>query len=202
MLILKERFIILRKMKYGEADLIIHALSPVGEKKSFIARAALKSKKRFGGGVLDPSHFVSFTYRQAKEDGGLNTLQEASLINDFPGIRTTYEKLELALHIIECVTRVSQEGDIHSEFLFNLTGHALKAVEVCQDPQVLRMHFYLKLLWQQGVMTAEPWMGPFLKTNLSDTNLLLAQKPVVSQYLNQTENNVQNYIRSADLGQF
>lgn len=189
-------------MKFGEADLIVHALSPVGEKKSFIARGALKSKKRFGGGVLDPSHFVSFTYKVAKEEGGLNTLQEASLINDFPGLRTSYEKLELALHILECVTRVSQEGDIHSEFLFNLTGHALKAVEICLEPQILRMHFYLKLLWQQGVMTAEPWMAPFLKTNLSDTNLLVDQKNCVAQYLRQTEDNIQNYIHSADLGHF
>ena len=61
----QNRFIILKKMKYGESDLILHAISMQGEKLSFIARGALKSKKRFGGGVLEPTHFVSFTYKQS-----------------------------------------------------------------------------------------------------------------------------------------
>jgi DNA repair protein RecO (recombination protein O) len=139
----KERFIILRKIKYSEADLIVHALSPQGEKLAFIARGALKSKKRFGGGILEPSHFVSFTYKVANEEGQLNVLQEATLINDFPGLRKDYEHLELALHVLECVGKVSQEGDKNSEFLFNLLGHTLKAIEVSEDVLILKMHFYL-----------------------------------------------------------
>ncbi|MNK11929.1 DNA repair protein RecO [compost metagenome] len=195
----KEKFIILRKVKYAEADLIIHGLSPQGEKVSFIARGALKSKKRFGGGILEPTHFVQFTYKEAASHGQLNTLNEATLINDFAGIRKNYDHLELALHVVDCVAKVSQEGDKNSEFLFNLLGHTLKALETATDPAVVKMHFYLKFLFQQGVIETEPWMTPFLRTNLADTNQLLDQKRVVGQEMSAVEIMVRHYIETATI---
>lgn len=196
----KNRFIILRKIKYSEADLILHALSPLGEKMSFIARGALRSKKRFGGGILEPTHFVSLTFKQAAQEGQLNALQEASLINDFAGIRKDYDRLDLALHALDCVSKVSQEGDKTSEFLFNLLGHTLKAIETAQDHLVLKMHFYLKFLLQQGVVNAEPWMAPFLRTNLADTNLLLPYRQVVEEELQNVEMVVKHYLDHATVG--
>ncbi|WII72952.1 DNA repair protein RecO [Bdellovibrio sp. 22V] len=195
----KERFIILRKIKYSEADLILHAISTQGEKLSFIARGALKSKKRFGGGVLEPTHFVTFTYKMANEEGQLNVLQEANLVNDFPGLRTDYDRLDLALHILECVSKVSQEGDKTSDFLFNLLGNTLKAMETAQDPLIVKMHFYLKFLLQQGVVNAEPWMTPFLRTNLQDTNQLLNQRQIVDEELQNVEQMVRHYLEHATL---
>ncbi|WP_413560144.1 DNA repair protein RecO [Bdellovibrio sp. HCB209] len=193
----KDKFIILRKVKYGESDLIIHAISPQGEKLSFIARGALKSKKRFGGGILEPTHFVNFIYKQSSEEGRMHVLQEATLINDFPGIRQDYDHLEFALHVLDCVGKVSQEGDKHSDFLFNLLGHTLKSIEAAQDVLVLKMHFYLRFMLQQGVIQPEPWMGPFLKTNLADTNTLIPHRQIVDEELNNVENMVRHYIAHA-----
>jgi DNA repair protein RecO (recombination protein O) len=197
----KDRFIILRKMKYGEADLIVHALSTHGEKLSFIARSAMKSKKRFGGGVLEPSHFVQFTYKQANEEGRINTLNEATLLNDFKGIRKSYDHLELALHILDCVSRVSQEGDRSSESMFNLLGNTLKAIENSPNVPMIKMHFYLKFMYQQGVLTPEPWMAPFLKTNITDFNSLVDNaelKKATDSHLSQIEFAVQQYIKTAE----
>ncbi len=195
----KERFIILRTMKYAESDLILHALSVKGERLSFLARGALKSKKRFGGGVLEATHFVAFTYKKANSEGQLHTLQEATLINDFAGIRTNYDRLELALHVLECVSKVSQEGDQNSEFLFNLVGHTLRALETTQDHLVLKMHFYLKFLLQQGVVEAQPWMSPFLRTNISESNSLLSQRVLVDEELQNVELMVRHYIANASV---
>jgi DNA repair protein RecO (recombination protein O) len=80
-----------------------------------MARGALKSKKRFSGGILEPSHFVQFTYKQSAGENRINTISEATLINDFKKIRQDYDHLEFALHVLECVSKVSQEGDRHSE---------------------------------------------------------------------------------------
>lgn len=195
----QNRFIILKKMKYSESDLILHAISVQGEKLSFIARGALKSKKRFGGGVLEPTHFVSLTFKQSSEEGKLHFLQEATLINDFAGLRKDYDHLELALHVLECVSKVSQEGDRHSEFLFNLLGHTLRAIETAQDPLIVKMHFYLKFLLQQGVVDAEPWMAPFLKTNLADSNQLLSYRQIVDEELGNVEQMVRHYIINATI---
>ncbi|MBC7370201.1 MAG: DNA repair protein RecO [Bdellovibrionaceae bacterium] len=190
-------------MKYGEADLIIHALSPLGEKLSFIARSAMRSKKRFGGGVLEPSHFVQFTYKQAKfsAEGSLNTLNEATLLNDFRGIRKDYDHLELALHILDCISRVCQEGDRNSEALFNLLGNTLTALESSNDVKLLKILFYLKFLYQQGVLTVEEWMTPFLQVNMTDINTLTANRDAqkaAQLHLSHIESATQQYVKTAE----
>lgn len=168
----KAAFIILKKIKYMEADLILHALSSDGEKKSFLARSALRSKKRFGGGILEPSHQVLMTYMDSKAEGGLNSLKEAQLLNDFSKIRRNYDTLEFGLKILECAEKVSQEGDVDSKYLYNLVGHTLKALEATENLVLLKIQFYLKFFLQQGVLTAEPWMASYLKNPIQEHQLL------------------------------
>lgn len=200
-----EKFLILKKTKYAESDLIIHALSTIGAKKSFMAKGALKSKKRFGGGVLEPMHYVQLTYREARTDQGLNYLSEASVIEDFKNIRTDFDKIDFALNIMNCAYHVSQEGAFDSQFLFNLVGHSLKFLNSSPSHQLstFKLHFYLKFLYQQGVISIDPWMTPFLKANLSDSGILNQQeeiKELVFTYLDSIELQVFHYIKSADSG--
>ncbi|MEK6627365.1 MAG: DNA repair protein RecO [Bdellovibrionota bacterium] len=199
----QDRFIILKKIKYGESDLIIQALGSDGSRTSFMAKSALKSKKRFGGGILEPLHFVNFTYKENSSSTQLKSLKEASLIDDFKDIRTSYDKLELALFVLNCVSHVSLEGDQHSEFLFNLTGHTLRAVAKTESLDILRLHFCLKFLYQQGVISIEPWMAVFLKNNIMDSALLTEDSKVqdsTRHYLDSIELLVTEYIKTADVG--
>ncbi len=199
----QDLFIILKKTKYGEADLIIHALGSNGAKTSFIAKSALKSKKRFGGGILEPLHFVNFTYREKQDSTQMKTLSEATLIEDFREIRSSYDKLELAFFILSCVSKVSLEGDQHSEFLFNLTGHSLRAVAKSTNPETLKLQFCLKFLYQQGVISLEPWMNIFLKINITDSAALAAEpdaQAFVERYSGPIGLVVDQYIKSADAG--
>lgn len=199
----QDRFIILKKIKYGEADLIIQAIGSDGSRSSFIAKSALKSKKRFGGGILEPLHFVNFTYREGANAQQMKTLNEATLIEDFKEIREDYDRLELALFMLNCVSHVSLEGDQNSDFLFNLTGHSLRAASRAENLPVLKLHFCLKFLYQQGVISLETWMMPFLKTNVSDTGLLGADANIVTitdNYLGSMELLVTQYIKTADAG--
>lgn len=191
------KFIILKKTKYGETDLILQALSQEGGRYSFLARGALKSKKRFGGGVLEPTHYVLLTFKPPTGESGLNVLQEASLLEEFQNLRTDYDRLDLALHVIECVTKVSVEGDSSSQFLFNLLGHALRAAETSSDLLITRMHFYLKFLLQQGVVQAEPWMQPFLRASMSQGEQLKECRQVVDDELENVEKMVKHYLAHA-----
>lgn len=196
----KNRFILLKKVRYGEADLIIQALSPQGGRSSFMARGALKSKKRFGGGVLEPGHFVLLTYQSVPSGSNrLQILKEASLIEDFKGLREDYDRLDFALKALEIVGKVSQEGDSNSEFLFNIIGHTLRALESSDDIEPIRFQFFLKLLLQQGVLTVEPWMEGFLKEPLSQHAVLreLAQRE--SMRRPGLELLVHDYIKNAGL---
>ena len=196
---LQGKFIILKKTKYGESDLILQALSQEGGRYSFLARGALKSKKRFGGGILEPTHYLLMTYKTAQGENGLNILQEATLVEEFQGLRTDFDKIELALNILECVAKVSMEGDQDSEFLFNLLGHSLKAIEKTNDVLITKMHFYLKLLLQQGVVQAESWMQPFLKTPMNQGEALKPYRQIVDEELNNVEKMVRHYMANAAL---
>ena len=199
----QDQFIILRKIKYGESDLILHALSSAGSKYSFIARGALKSKKRFGGGILEPSHYVTLTYKDQKEDGKLRILHEAILLDDFKALRTDFDKLDFALFALNCASVVSQEGDMHSDFLFNLLGHTLRTTGTSINLPALKLHFCLKFLYQQGVISIEPWMTAFLKFNIGEQSELLKTENLSAQvesYLDSMESLVLQYIKTADSG--
>lgn len=154
----KNKVFILRTTRYGDHDLILNCLTPDGARISLFARSALRSKKRFGGGVLEPTHYVHVMYED-KSSGGmqkLNTLKEASLIQDFPGLRTDYARIETALHLVKLVSEVVKEGEVDSSEIFNLLGNTLKAAETSEHLDRLRTHFEVKLLSNQGVLPHEP----------------------------------------------
>ncbi len=192
----KEKVFILKATRYGDADLILHALTPKGSRISLFARSALKSKKRFGGGVLEPTHYVSVLYddKSARAESPLHTLKEASLIESFPGLRTDYNRIEAALHFLQLVNDASYEGDVHADEVFNLLGNALKAAETTQDLSHLRIHFETKLLGHHGILPIHDEEAILLRTSIVDhEQIVLGEgswhlvnarlKPILTDYL-------------------
>ena len=151
----KSKVFILRKTRYGDTDLILNCLTPDGARISFYARSALKSKKRFGGGVLEPTHYVQVLYED-KGEGKINTLKEASLIQDFPGLRTDYARIDAGLSFVKLISEIVKEGEVDSSEIFNLLGNTLRAAETTSHIDRLRTHFEVKLLANQGVLAHEP----------------------------------------------
>jgi DNA repair protein RecO (recombination protein O) len=152
---IKDKVFVLKTVRYGEADLIVQALNPLGARLNLFARAALKSKKRFGGGVLEPTHYLQVLYRDKNSASGgpsLHTLQEASILDSFQNLRSDYSRLQTALHIVRLVADITREGDTESADLFNLLGNTLKATETSAQLEYLFIHFQVKLLTQQGVL--------------------------------------------------
>lgn len=148
--------IVLKTTKYGEADLIVTLLTMDGTRLQLFGRSALKSKKRFGGGVLEPTHYIQVSYEDRRSrlggEADLHTLREASLLEDFPKLRTEYTRLEVALNLLGIVARVVRHGDFGSSEIFNLLGNTLSAAETSLDLAKLRVHFEVRLLASQGVL--------------------------------------------------
>jgi DNA repair protein RecO (recombination protein O) len=168
-----ERVLILRKVRYGEADLILTCLNQHGRVLTFIAKSALKSKKRFGGGILEPTHYVNATYTPARQDSDkMSVLNEATLLNDFDFLRHDYEKLDFALQIMKTVAHVSHEGEMHSKALFDLVGNALLAAETTVQLGRLRTQFEVKFLNQQGVLPPEGDFKHVMATPFRDVEKL------------------------------
>jgi len=173
-LLIKEKAILLTKNKYGESDLILKLLTSSGEIYSAIAKSALKSRKRFGGGVLEPTHYVNVTLTRRTDDSSgerMAVLNEAQIIDDFKGLKTDYDRLDLALQLVRVVATVAREGDAHAD-IFNLLGHTLKAAETARSLSRLRTQFTLKMLHLQGVLPHDMRFLPFLKTPIKETDSL------------------------------
>ena len=195
---IKDKVFILRKTRYGDNDLILNCLTPSGGRISLFARSALRSKKRFGGGVLEPTHYVHVLYDdRGRTEQSLHTLKEATLIEDFPGLRTDYLRIELALHFLRLVADVVREGDIDSSEIFNMLGNTLRAAETSQNLEKLRLHFEVKLLSNQGVLPVADEESALLsssiidheKINLSEeswADLRVRVRTVLKEYLEHT----------------
>ena len=68
--------------------------------------------------------------------------------------------------------------------------------------EILKLHFCLKLLYQQGVISIESWMTPFLKTNMVDSVKLSEienSKQIVEDYLDSIESLVLQYIKNEEI---
>lgn len=173
----KDKILVLRLVKYGESDLIVHALNTLGARMNFFVRGGAKSKKRFPGGILEPTHYLEVGYRQgnANEGDPLHSLLEAQLIREFPKLRTDYGRLECALHLLKLVHKLSQQGVIDSPDLFNLLGNTLAAAETSRDLEKLKVHFELKLLASQGILPGETQFQNWLAAGIAQHEQIPSQ---------------------------
>lgn len=162
--------IVLKKIIFQESDLIIKALLSSGEKVTLFAKAALKSKKRFGGGLLDPLNYLEFQMGPKKPDSEFHFLNEAQMVYDFPLLKTDYDKIKLALYFLKILNKVEISSLDDSTRVFDLLLHTLRSLEKCKKHSVLKAQFELKFLSLQGVLDMTPDLEPFIKTSLYESD--------------------------------
>ncbi len=188
---------VLKKIKTGESDLILHLLTSEGKKVAVFAKCALKSKKRFSG-ILEPSHLIQAEVHFHQDFNKLSKLQEASLIEDFMKIRTSYDKLDLALRIIESIGTVAQAQD-ENENLFLLLKNSLNGILSAENLEVFFIQFVLKFFYQQGVLERKPWMDLYLKTPLSESSKIQIQNfEEINSYESWCRSELKEYLYRAE----
>jgi DNA repair protein RecO (recombination protein O) len=190
-----ERVICLSKQKYGEADLILRFISSGGDVFSAMAKSALKSRKRFGGGILEPTHHMMISLSKPFVSGGerLPLLTEAQLLDDFSALKKDYDRLSVALEFVKWIATIAREGDAHRE-IFNLLGHALKAAETSTQLPLLKLQFQVKLLHLQGMLPPEERFLPFTKTPIRDHQTLVENFPSWREQLKDAQGFLESYI--------
>lgn len=193
--------IVLRRTKYSEADYIVAVLLQSGSQLSLMARGAAKSKKRFGGGVLEPTHLLEIDYQESDSDR-LSILNEARVVENFEGLRTDYDRLQAGLELIDTILKVSQVGDMNSSNLFVLTKSALSSLEKVKNLELFKIHFVLKFLRSQGVLEIEPWMHIYLKKSVlemdQDFSFEVIPKHEFFKHLDWSNNTLNQYLKMAD----
>ncbi len=164
----KDKIIILRVSKYSDSHLIINGINPRGLKVSALAPAAVKSRKRFGGGVLEPSHYIDVQLQSPRKENMMPILKEAQIIDDFSGLRSDYDRLSLGFYFLKLVELVVHESSSDSQSLFSLLGHGLKSLETAKNLNDYKKHFEIKFLYTQGVLEISGEVAEVLKKKFSE----------------------------------
>jgi DNA repair protein RecO (recombination protein O) len=140
--------ILLRRIEFGDYDLIVTLFTREAGKTSAIAKSAKKSVKRFPG-VLEPFSRLDVVLAQGRGKG-MPVLQEAALDNPFFKIREDIIKTAYASYWSELICLWMAEGE-PQEQLYRLMLHVLAELNQGTTPvEVLSILFQMRFLSLAG----------------------------------------------------
>ena len=145
---LKTEAIVLRSIRYGEADRVLHLYTPGRGRVSAIAKGVRKTRSRFGG-RLEPFFRLQLILHEGRSD--LMTVTSAETVAAHPRLREDARALDGAARACEAVGRVFDDGDPHAG-VFHLLAKQLALLD--GDParatRANALAFRLKLLLAAG----------------------------------------------------
>jgi DNA repair protein RecO (recombination protein O) len=145
---LKTEGIVLRSLRYGEADRILHLYTPDRGRVSAIAKGVRRAKSRFGG-RLEPFFRIDLVLYEGR--GDLLTVTSAETVAAHPRLREDAAALDGAARACEAVARVFDDGDPHRGVYHLLANElALLDGEPALAGRANALAFRLKLLLAAG----------------------------------------------------
>ncbi len=124
MAVYKSKGIVLRSIRYGEADRILDLYTRDAGLVSAIVKGIRRTKSRFGA-RLEPLSCVDFIAYQGRT---LDTVTQAETLRSFHGIREDLARFEAAAGMVGSVRALSG-GDEADRRVFNLLYNGLVALE-------------------------------------------------------------------------
>lgn len=136
---LRTRAIVLRRTNYGEADRILHLLTPEG-KRSVMARGVRREKSRLAGGI---ELFAICDIVITEGKGDLGILTSARLVQFYRHILEDYDTMQFAYEVVKQVGRASEMVD-EPEW-YDVLSEALMGLDTLSIPrQLVQTWFYLR----------------------------------------------------------
>jgi DNA repair protein RecO (recombination protein O) len=145
---LKTEAIVLRSMRYGEADRILHLFTPDRGRLSAIAKGVRRAKSRFGG-RMEPYFRLDLVLYQGRSD--LMTVTHAETLEGHPRLREHAGALEGAARACDAVGRMFGDHDAHRG-VYHLLANQLMLIDADPERATLgnALAFRLKLLLAAG----------------------------------------------------
>ncbi len=147
---LKTEAIVLRSIRYGEADRIVHVYTPGHGRVSAIAKGARRARSRFGA-RLEPFFRIRMVLHVGR--GDLHTVTSVDTLAAHPGLREHAATLDAAARACDAVSRLFETPEPHPE-VFRLLENELGLLE--SNPAQARaangLAFRLKLLLAAGIL--------------------------------------------------
>ena len=138
----------LRSLRYGEADRILHLYTPMRGRVGAIAKGVRRTRSRFGG-RLEPFTHADLQLHEGRSD--LLTVTGADTIHAHARLRDDAAALDAAGRACDAVSRLFETGDPHPE-VFHLLCNELRLLEAGPARATLanQLAFRLKLLVAAG----------------------------------------------------
>ncbi len=146
----KTEAIVLRSIRYGETDRILHLYTPGRGRVSAIAKGVRRTRSRFGA-RLEPFFHIRAVLHEGRSE--LLTVTAADTVAAHAGLREHAAGLDAAARACDAVLRLFETADPHPE-VFTLLGNELTLL--AGDPAQARpangLAFRLKLLLAAGLV--------------------------------------------------
>jgi DNA repair protein RecO (recombination protein O) len=151
----KTEAVVLRSIRFGEADRILHLFTLERGRVGAIAKGARKTRSRFGA-RLEPFSHVELLLHEGR--GELHTVTGADLVRSHDASRTDAYRMAVGHIGLEAVLRLFFEGDANPRAFGGLTRFLALLDEIETAPPAqptldpLVLSFQLKLLWLAGYL--------------------------------------------------
>lgn len=139
--------IVLKSMRWGEADRIVTFFSYKLGKVRGIAREARKMKNRFGG-ALEPFTCVNLTLLDKRNDS-LASISAINILEDFTGLRENLEGISAAARMVSLVEGLTADRD-PSHQVFHTLREGLRALVDSEDHILTTLIFQIHVLTHAG----------------------------------------------------
>jgi len=145
---LKTEAVVLRSLRYGEADRILHLYTPRRGKVGAIAKGVRRARSRFGG-RLEPFFRLHLVLYEGRSD--LLTVTSAETVAGHPRLRQDAGALDIAARACDAVGRLFDDGEPHRGVYHLLANElALLDAEPAHATRANALAFRLKLLLAAG----------------------------------------------------
>jgi DNA repair protein RecO (recombination protein O) len=145
----KTQAVVLRSIRFGEADRIVHLYTPHRGRIGAIAKGARRARSRFGG-RLEPFFRLDLVLHEGR--GELLTVTAAQTIAGYGRLRADGPALDTAARACDALARLFDTDEPHPE-VFNLLCNELALID--EDPgragHANQLAFRLKLLLAAGL---------------------------------------------------
>lgn len=147
---LKTQAIVLRSIRFGEGDRVLHLYTPGRGRVGAIAKGARKTRSRFGG-RLEPFFHLHLVLHEGR--GDLLTVTGAETVAAHPQLRQSGPALDTAARACDAVARLFETGDANPA-VFHLLANELALLD--GDPAgsaglANQLAFRVKLLVAAGL---------------------------------------------------
>ncbi len=147
---LKTEAIVLRSIRYGEADRVLQLYTPSHGRLGAIAKGARRARSRFGA-RLEPFMEIAVILHVGR--GELHTVTGADTVNARPSLRDSAAALDSAARACDAVSRLFETDDPHPE-VYALLANQLTLLAGGADAAgaANAVAFRLKLLLAAGIV--------------------------------------------------